>query len=62
MEKNVGKVDRTIRIILGIVILVLGIYYRSWWGALAIIPFFTAFIRWCPLYLPCKIKTTHDEA
>ncbi len=61
MEKNVGKTDTIVRIILAIVILTLGIYYRSWWGALAVIPLFTAFIHWCPLYIPFHIKTVKRE-
>ncbi|MDK2910334.1 MAG: hypothetical protein PWR20_1901 [Bacteroidales bacterium] len=57
MEKNVGNVDRIIRIIAAVIIAALGIYYQSWWGLLAIIPLATAFIRFCPLYLPFGIKT-----
>lgn len=57
MEKNVGNTDRIIRIIGAIVIAGLGIYYQSWWGLLAIIPLATAFIRFCPLYMPFGIKT-----
>lgn len=61
MEKNVGKIDKIIRIIFGFIILGLGIYYKSWLGALAIIPFFTALTSWCPLYLPCHIKTNQSD-
>ncbi len=61
MKHNVGKADKILRIVVGLVILAIGIYYKSWWGALAVIPFFTAFIGWCPLYLPCGISTDKSD-
>lgn len=57
MTKNVGKADRTVRIIAGIAAIVLGIYFKSWWGAIGIVPLFTAFIRWCPAYSIFGIST-----
>jgi len=39
-----------IRVILGIVIASVGIVYESWWGLVALVPLFTAFINFCPLY------------
>jgi len=61
MKKNVGGFDRWVRIILGIVIILLGFVFKSWWGLIGIIPLFTGLIGWCPIYLPfgvstCKIK------
>lgn len=57
MEKNVGQFDRLFRIIVGAVIIALGIIYKSWWGAIGIIPLATGFVSRCPLYIPCKINT-----
>ncbi|NOX19542.1 MAG: DUF2892 domain-containing protein [Chlorobi bacterium] len=57
MKKNVGGFDKIARIILGIVIIGLGFYFKSWWGAVGIIPLFTAFIGWCPIYAPFKMTT-----
>ena len=50
MKQNVGSTDKTIRIILGIVIAAVGIYFKSWWGLVALVPFLTAFVSFCPLY------------
>jgi len=61
MKKNMGKGDRILRLILGIVIIVVGIYYQSWWGAIGLIPLLTAAINWCPLYVPFKISTKKSE-
>ncbi len=57
MKKNMGSTDRIIRFIIGIVILALGIYYGSWWGLVGLIPIITAFVNWCPAYLPFGIST-----
>ncbi|MDA3872284.1 MAG: DUF2892 domain-containing protein [Candidatus Marinimicrobia bacterium] len=61
MKCNVGKTDKIIRIILGIVIGVIGIYYKSWWGLIGIIPIITGLISWCPIYMPFKISTICDK-
>ncbi|MBU0560147.1 MAG: DUF2892 domain-containing protein [Bacteroidetes bacterium] len=57
MKKNMGQIDKTIRIALGLVLIGAGIYFGSWWGAVGIIPLATAFINWCPLYVPFGIST-----
>lgn len=61
MKCNVGKTDKIIRWIIGLIIILIGVYFRSWWGLLGLIPIVTALIGLCPLYLPfgintCKIK------
>jgi hypothetical protein len=55
--KNVGSADRVIRLILGLVIIGIGYYYQSWWGAIGIVPIFTALVGWCPAYMPLGIST-----
>ena len=57
MKKNVGNIDKVVRIILGIIIAALGIYYQSWWGLVAIVPFATAFMGFCGLYPVFGINT-----
>ena len=61
MKCNVGKTDKIFRIILGIIIIMAGIYFQSWWGAIGIVPIVTGFIRWCPAYLPFGFSTCGDE-
>ena len=58
MIKNIGSADQIIRLIIGVAISGLGLYFKSWWGLVAIVPILTAFIRTCPLYIPFGIKTT----
>ena len=57
MKPNVGKADRMIRVIIGAAIIAIGVYLKSWWGAIGVIPIFTAAIGWCPAYLPFGISS-----
>ena len=50
MKLNVGKIDRISRVLLGLIIIAVGIYFKSWWGIIGIIPLVTAAIGWCPLF------------
>ncbi len=58
---NVGRIDRIFRIILGVVIILAGIYFKSWWGAIGVIPIITGTIRWCPAYLPFGLSTCKPD-
>lgn len=67
MKKNMGTVDRIIRIILAIVVAVL--YYTGQitgiaaiiLGILALIFVVTSAIGFCPLYVPFKLSTIKKE-
>jgi Protein of unknown function (DUF2892) len=61
MKCNVGEADRMVRFIVGAAIIVAGVIYKSWWGAVGIIPILTGAIRWCPGYLPFGLSTCKDE-
>lgn len=61
MCKNVGNIDKTIRIVLGVIIIVLGIINSSLWGAVGIIPLVTGLISWCPLYPILGINTCKKD-
>jgi len=57
MKKNVGSVDRLLRIIVGAVIVVWGVYAESWWGLVGVVPLMTGMLNWCPVYLPFSLST-----
>ena len=61
MKCNVGKTDKIIRIILGLVIIALGFIYETWWGLVGLIPLITGLVNWCPIYHACKISTADKE-
>ncbi len=50
MKANVGNIDKIIRIVIGLVIIIWGIAAGSWWGLIGLIPLITGVINWCPLY------------
>ena len=50
MKKNVGNTDKIVRLLLAAAIASVGIYYKSWWALLAIVPLATGVISFCPLY------------
>lgn len=67
MKQNVGKTDKIIRLIAGLVFLVLGYMFSSWFYILAIISLITAATGWCGLYKvlginTCSIPKTEQSA
>jgi len=57
MQCNIGKTDKIIRLVVGLVIIGGGIAVGSWWGLIGLIPIVTALVGFCPLYVPFKINT-----
>ena len=63
LKKNMGTIDRTIRIIVAILIAILcftnvfGGFLAIILGIIALILIITSFIAVCPLYPPLKINT-----
>jgi len=66
MKQNVGGIDRTLRVIVGLAVVAWGVMAQNWFGAIGIIPIFTAAIGWCPAYLPfglssCKVPDPNAD-
>lgn len=57
MKANVGGIDRILRALVGLALLGSGLYFKSWWGLLGLIPLGTAVFRFCPAYLPIGLNT-----
>lgn len=56
--KNVGSIDRVLRIIVGLGVISLAFWGpHTLWGWLGLIPLVTALIGWCPLYAVLGIRT-----
>jgi hypothetical protein len=49
MKCNVGKTEQILRVGIGVVIVLLGLYFGSWWGIIGLLPIITGSIRYCPL-------------
>lgn len=61
MNKNMGSVDRILRILVGIALLVFAFAGPetgyNWIGYIGVVPLLTALIGWCPAYTIFGIKT-----
>ncbi|MGO1251591.1 YgaP family membrane protein [Psychrobacter sp.] len=57
MNVNIGGIDRMLRIIAGVIIIALGVYYQSWWGIVGLVPLLTGVFRFCPLYTMVGVNT-----
>lgn len=58
MVKNVGGIDRTLRIVVGLLLIgatVAGVL--PFWGWIGVIPLLTGVVGWCPAYLPFGFRT-----
>ena len=62
MKCNIGKKDKMIRITAGIVIIGLGLYFKSWWGLVGLIPVITAVVNFCPAYVPLGVSTCEAKS
>jgi type IV secretory pathway TrbD component len=61
MKQNVGGMDRMMRIILGVIIIVVGFIFKSWWGAIGIVPILTGIVQVCPAYFLCRMNTAEKK-
>jgi len=61
MKTNIGISDRVLRVIIGVVIGAVGLHFGSWFGFIGLIPFGTAFVGTCPLYLPIGLSTVGKD-
>jgi hypothetical protein len=67
MKKNMGAIDRVVRLIL--VAVVAALYFTGQisgtlaivLGVLAVIFLLTSLIGWCPLYVPLNLSTKKGE-
>jgi len=61
MTTNEGKIDRVMRIVVGVILIAAGFYLQGTWGivlgVVGLIPLLTGLIGWCPLYALFKIDT-----
>lgn len=62
MVENIGSIDRIARIVVGLVLLsLIFIGPRTWWGLIGIVPLATAFMRSCPAYTMLGVNTCEKK-
>lgn len=59
--KNVGGIDRILRIVVGAAILGWGAYAQNWWGLIGAVPLLTGLMGWCPPYSLMGINTSSTK-
>jgi hypothetical protein len=60
MQVNVGKADRFVRVVAGLVILSLFFFLEGgerYWGLIGLLPLATGLFRFCPAYSILRIST-----
>jgi hypothetical protein len=60
MNTNVGSIDRTVRIVVGLALLSLVFLLNGsgrWLGLIGVVPLLTASFRFCPLYMVSGISS-----
>jgi hypothetical protein len=62
MDLNEGKIDRALRIAVGLALIafllgLFGIDHAYAWGRIGLVPLITGLVGWCPLYSLLHVKT-----
>ena len=62
MQKNVGAIDKVLRVVIGLGLLsLIFIGPKTLWGLIGIVPLATVAMGWCPAYSLLGIKTCPTE-
>ena len=70
LRKNVGGFDRALRFVVGVALILVGLFVLGGWqgnvvgiivAAFALIPLVTSLIGFCPAYVPFQISTRSDD-
>jgi hypothetical protein len=63
MDKNVGGIDRILRIVIGLALVIATIAgVLPVWGWIGVVPLATGLIGWCPAYRLLGFKTCQGDA
>jgi hypothetical protein len=57
MKKNMGSLDKNLRLVLGIILLIVGFFSTWWLSLIGVIMVGTSLMGFCPAYLPFNIST-----
>jgi hypothetical protein len=69
-KKNVGRLDRTVRLIVGVALILIGLFPLGGWRGnstgidvvlFALVPLVTGLIGFCGLYVPFGISTREEN-
>jgi hypothetical protein len=57
MKSNVGGIDKILRLIIGIALIIWALRGGPVWAWIGIVPLATGLVGWCPLYLMFGLNT-----
>ena len=58
MKRNIGTIDRMLRILVGVILIALAATGTvGWWGWLGVIPLLTGLFSTCPAYSILSVNT-----
>lgn len=58
MQRNVGSIDRALRVIFGLILLAFALLGpQTPWGWIGLVPLLTGAVGYCPLYAILGIRT-----
>jgi hypothetical protein len=62
MKKNIGNIERVLRVVVGLGLLSLTVVGpQSLWGLIGLLPLATGLIGWCPPYAMLGISTCKNR-
>ena len=61
MKANIGGVDRGVRVVAGVALIAWALMGGPVWAWIGVLPLATAFIRWCPAYVPFGFSTIKKQ-
>jgi hypothetical protein len=61
MKTNMGSIDRIVRGVVGVAAIMWALMGGPVWAWIGVLPLATAFIAWCPAYLPFGISTRGSQ-
>lgn len=57
LKKNIGYTESVIRVVIGSLIVVAGLYFDSYLGLIGLIPVISGAVSFCPLYRFLNLST-----
>ena len=62
MKANVGTLDKTLRVVIGVgLISLVFLGPQTPWAWIGVVPLLTALVSWCPLYTLIGVSTRPSE-